>query len=369
MERVLPSLPRLNEIWPWLKGRRSELRLGVRVAIASIVTYAIAHLLSLSQGYWAVITAVIVIQGSLGGSLKATADRFIGTLAGAVFGAVVAILIPHREPLLLAVALGIAVFPLAMVAALHASFRVAPVTAIIVLISPTGGQLSPIAFTVDRVLEIGLGCIVGLAASLLILPARAHNLVTGAAGRVASLLADQLVLSLGTAERPPDHAALVALQPRVREAMARLEAAAGAAQSERASHLSDEPDPAPLVRTSLRLRHDMVMIARAARSPLDPKIGERVAPAMAKLSAAGARFLKEAGAAIARRTTPPSLDPYVAALEAYSHEIAALRQDGLVRVLEGEAIGRLFTLGFAFEQLRQDLKDLESRASEFARPA
>ena len=72
--------------------------------------------------------------------------------------------------------------------------------------------------------------------------------------------------------------------------------------------------------------------------------------------------------AIARRTPPPSLDPYIAALEAYSHEIAALRQDGLVRVLEGEAIGRLFTLGFAFEQLRQVLKDLESRATEFARP-
>jgi uncharacterized membrane protein YccC len=353
----------------WLRARRGDLRLAVRVALAGVVTYALAHLLSLAQGYWAVITAVIVIQGSLGGSLKATSDRLLGTLAGAVFGAAVAILIPHGDPLWTGVALAVAVLPLSFLAALYPAFRVAPVTAVIVLISPTGGQLTPLAFTIDRVLEIALGCVVGLAASLLVFPARAHNLVTAVAGRMASLLADQLVLSLGTAEREPDPAALLALQPRVRETLAKLEAVAEAADSERRSHLSAEPDPAPLVRTSLRLRHDMVMIARAARTPLEPAVAEKIGPAIRKLSGVTARLLKETGGALARRQKPPSLDPFTAALEAYGHAMAALRADGLLRGLDAESVGRVFTLGFAFEQMRQDLKDLESRANEFARTA
>src|SRR6202521_6147366 len=87
----------------WLRRRGAELRLSLRMTAAGLITFALAEPLHLSQGYWAVLTAVMVIQSSVGGSLKASLDRFIGTLGGAVYGAVVGSLIPHADT---AVALG-----------------------------------------------------------------------------------------------------------------------------------------------------------------------------------------------------------------------------------------------------------------------
>ena len=50
-------------------------RLGVRhagrTAVAAIVTQLVVTALNLPQGYWAVITAVIVMQANIGGSIRA----------------------------------------------------------------------------------------------------------------------------------------------------------------------------------------------------------------------------------------------------------------------------------------------------------
>jgi uncharacterized membrane protein YccC len=90
----------------------------------------IADALALPQGYWAVFTALIIVQGSVGGTLAAGLDRFIGTVTGAVLGAAVALTgeiwrVPQVLRLMLAVA------PVALLAARRPSFRIAPVTAAI----------------------------------------------------------------------------------------------------------------------------------------------------------------------------------------------------------------------------------------------
>ena len=51
--------------------------------------------LQLRLPLWAVLTAIIVRQMSVGRSLKATRDYFIGTIGGAIYGGAIAILIPH----------------------------------------------------------------------------------------------------------------------------------------------------------------------------------------------------------------------------------------------------------------------------------
>ena len=96
----------------------------------------------------------------------------------------VTLAIPHHGIPALGLALVVALGPLALVSALKPSFRIAPVTAIIVLLSTSSLQADPVPYAVDRVLEIGLGCIVGLAVSLLILPGRAARLLAEAAAVV-----------------------------------------------------------------------------------------------------------------------------------------------------------------------------------------
>src|SRR5499426_2987079 len=186
----------LRRIRDWLQGRSSVLRLVLRTTLAGLITFTLSHLLELPHSYWAVLTSVIIMQASVGGSLKATLDRMLGTVAGAIWGVSVTLAIPHRDTLTLGLTLAVALAPLALLAALKTNYRVAPVTAVIVLLSTAGVQVAPVSYAVDRVLEIGLGCLVGFAVSLLILPARAHHLLAEAAAEVILALRDFLELLL-----------------------------------------------------------------------------------------------------------------------------------------------------------------------------
>ncbi len=96
--------------------------------------------------------------------------------------------------MLLGLALVLAVAPLTILPTISPGFRIAPITAIIVLLSTIGVSLGPVSFAIERVLEVGIGCAVGLAVSFLIVPARAYNAVLKTAGQTASLVADQIEL-------------------------------------------------------------------------------------------------------------------------------------------------------------------------------
>jgi uncharacterized membrane protein YccC len=68
---------------------------------------------------------------------------------------------------------------------------VAPVTAVIMLIGTTT-HMDPLVAAFLRVAEITVGSVVGIAATLLIFPARAHASVVANTEKVAGLLADLL---------------------------------------------------------------------------------------------------------------------------------------------------------------------------------
>src|SRR5919108_1189868 len=109
----------MQPILRFLTTRTSELRLAVRVTVAAIVAFALAKLLGFPHGYWAVITAIIVMQTSVGGSLKAAIDRLLGTMAGALYGAAIAVAVPHATTVALGVAMAAAIAPLALLAAVR----------------------------------------------------------------------------------------------------------------------------------------------------------------------------------------------------------------------------------------------------------
>src|SRR5215831_20417353 len=80
-----------------LREAKGELRLAARTTFAALITFALAHLLALPQGFWAVLTSVIVMQASVGGSLKASLDRIVGTAAGGLWGVAVTLVVPHHD--------------------------------------------------------------------------------------------------------------------------------------------------------------------------------------------------------------------------------------------------------------------------------
>ena len=62
----------LKRIWTWLKSRKVELGLGIRVTVAAMSALVIALAVGLKLPLWAVLTSLIVTQMSVGRSLKAT---------------------------------------------------------------------------------------------------------------------------------------------------------------------------------------------------------------------------------------------------------------------------------------------------------
>jgi uncharacterized membrane protein YccC len=339
------------------------------MTVAGLLAYVLAELFALLQGYWAVFSAIITMQASVGGSIKATTDRLIGTVGGAVAGGAVAYLFPHTSALSLGVALVIALVPLTLVAALWPNYRIAPLTAVIVLLTPGAQQLGPLDSAFYRIVEITLGSFVGLGVSLVLLPARAHGLLVSAAarmlGHLADLLGDWVAVLVGSGDRTH----ITQLQDEIRGGMARLEIVAGEARQERQTYLTHEFDPDPLVRTIFRLRNDVVMIGRAAAEPLPEPIGARLSEPLEQVSQAAQGFLRACADALRDRKHPPVLDAVEQALANFIATVEGLRREGATRALPAENLGRLYALEFVLEQLRQNSGDFRNRVIECARAA
>jgi len=59
------------------------------------------------HGLWTVLTAVVVTNISIGGSLRATIEYMIGTLGGAIYAAALGVVVPHATAASQAVVLGV----------------------------------------------------------------------------------------------------------------------------------------------------------------------------------------------------------------------------------------------------------------------
>jgi uncharacterized membrane protein YccC len=351
-----------KQIW----SHRTQLKLSFRLAVAALLSLALAQFLRLPLPLWAVLTAVIVTQVSVGGSLKATTDYLTGTLGGALYGGAIAVLVPPGNETALLAALGLAVAPLAVIAAIKPSLGAAPATAIIVLLIPENTFPSPIASIVDRLFEVGLGAITGFLVSMLLLPSRAHRLVAETAAHTLDQMARALGGLFAGLPRGLDIDSLHRIQDGIGKTIAELQAVGGEAERERSAHLAFGAETGPLLRTLLRLRHDIVMIGRAAVVPLPDTFRTRLEPSLASIASAFTAYLTASAAALLARRAPPSLEPAEAALAAYAADIAALRRDGVTRNLSGDAAERLFAIGFALEQMHQNFIDLARCVAEWA---
>src|SRR5687767_1672175 len=141
----------------------AQVRLAIRTSIAAIISYAVATSFALPQSYWAVVTAILVVQASVGASLVAATDRLLATILGGAVGAVLIAVFGTSSPATVMTLAG-SVLALAYLGALRPSMRLASVTAaIVILADPLLGD--PIVSAWYRVLEIGLGALIAVVTS------------------------------------------------------------------------------------------------------------------------------------------------------------------------------------------------------------
>jgi uncharacterized membrane protein YccC len=348
-----------ERLFALVRSRKAQFGLAVRVTVAAAGALVISQALHLMLPLWAVLTSLIVTQMSVGQSLKATRDYMLGTVGGAIIGGAVAVLIPHSGEAGLLALLVLVIAPLAFMAAINPSLKPATVTAVIVLLLPAMNHGNPIDSAIDRVFEVTVGALTGLMVSFFVLPSRAHSQIRVSAARSLELIAAALSELLAGLTLELDNEALHRIQDGIGTALVSLNAIGTEAERERAAYLTSGPDTGPLLRTILRLRHDLVMIGRASSAPLPPELQPRLAPPLAKVSEAIVTYLHAVAAALRAGAGSPSILPVQSALLAYGTEIEAARREGLTRDLSVDAAERFFALGFALEQIRQNLTDLE----------
>jgi uncharacterized membrane protein YccC len=364
------ALARPAQLWmhsrAWLRRHKArELGLFFRVTASALLSFELAHWLDLRLPLWAVLTAIVVTQISVARSLKATLDYLAGTIGGASYGLVVGLLVGQGSEIALLAGLAIAVGPLALIAAIRPSLTAAPVSAAIVLLIPTLTHAGPIVAAVDRVFEVMLGAVIGLTISFVLFPSSAHGLAIETAARTLERLAHAVGELAAGLKGALDHVALHRIQDGIGEALTQLNLVGADAERERALRVSSAPDTGPLLRTLVRLRHDLVMVGRAARSPLPEALQARLEP-LTDVAAAIGRFLRASGAALLARRPPPLLDDVESALDAFAAVIANVRHEGLTRCLPSEVTERFFALCFALEQMRHNLRDLHRCVAEWA---
>jgi uncharacterized membrane protein YccC len=207
----------------WTHDHSAQLRLCLRVTASAIAAFIFAQFLAVPlAGLWAVMTAVVVTQTSIGGSLKATIEYFVGTLGGAVYAAIITVLVPANSEIGVLAVLALAVAPLALLAALNPHFRIGPFTAVIVVLGGVATHNDPLQSALYRVIEVALGGVTGLVVSFVVLPARARELVIEAAADMLNLMADSLPALFSGCMQPLEAAQIRQVQDKIGAVLTRV---------------------------------------------------------------------------------------------------------------------------------------------------
>ncbi|MBN8914282.1 MAG: FUSC family protein [Rhizobiales bacterium] len=357
---------------PTLRDRLSKvialahLKLALRATIAGIVTYLLAEQFALPNGYWAVLTAVLVVQATLGASLSVAIDRALGTLAGGVVG-VAGAMLAGKSPLETLLVLSVALFIAAALAARSTSFKLAPVTVVIVMLAHPG-DVAPWLSGLTRVAEIALGGVVGLLCAILILPERALGKMFPYCAKALRLTAQLLDLGRGgLLGQGIDPSVIDRLNGGARLALRAADLRLVEVRAEQAGRLTTQTDPAPVVRGARRLWHSAIILLRNADRPLDEPVASLVAATLAAATAA----LSAQMSAIADRldgqpvadlaTRADAASAAVAALEARVEELNA---QGAFGAVGAETLTALFSAVSACVHMRENLEELAARLAE-----
>ncbi|HUO93830.1 MAG TPA: FUSC family protein [Rhizomicrobium sp.] len=351
-----------------LLARKAQIRFCLRLTIAAILAFTLMQFWTLPlRGLWAVLTAVVLMQTSIGASVRATSEYVVGTLAGALYASIIGIVIPHTTTLWMTATLALAVAPLAYLAALSPSFRVAPFTAILVIILAPQFNESPIISALTRFGEVLLGGVVAMLVSVLVFPDRAHGYGVTAAQRALYQLAAVLPRLLAGLVTPIAADDIHAMQDSVGAAVATFQNLVDETRREQFIGLPLHPDPGPLSRTLLRLRHDLVILGRAAAKPLPQMMVPRLEPHLSAVAASIEQELRTCSLALTSRSAVPDSTKLEAAIDAYVAEVAALRREGLTLPLSENDAEQLFAVGFALEQIRQNFRDLVRAVAQWSK--
>ncbi|GAB7081411.1 FUSC family protein [Megalodesulfovibrio paquesii] len=362
MINIMRRLPRLDPIMA---------RHALRTALASVITLLLVDVFSFPQGYWAVISAVIVMQSNLGRALKSGLSRVQGTFIGALLGAIT-LSVAGANSVSLGIGVFLTIFVCAYFMGLHESFRLAAVTASIVILLGRGSE-HPFILGMDRFLEISLGVGVAMAVSMFVLPFRARNSLRLGVRSAMEASGQFVAVLLGHClERQYDDKAIAALKNAcVREVMQLRPALADAAREP--GGLGEGGQILSTLATSLdRLMEDFQAMEHAARELADEALHLEMRPDLAALSrsmqaglTAAAACLNEHG--IRRHDLRPQMEALENTLHSVDNAMEGIRARQVARRHPLTEVTHFFSLVFSMREAALEVMEMLANLHEVPR--
>jgi uncharacterized membrane protein YccC len=359
-------------------GYTHAFKTGLAAAIAAALYLA----LNLPHGFWAVVSAVVVMQANIGASFKASWARLVGTALGAFIGACLAAAgnafgPPGLHPgstelggMMLSAAfagLGVALTgAICVLFKLRDAYRLAGVTCAIVLLVFHAG---PWESALHRTIDVSIGIVVALAVTVFVLPSHARLRMAEKLGEVL-LKAGELCLELTQCYQTCHYPALEISEKRDAMKQSFRDARQLLAEARTEPGADEVTLNARFTRVERVLEH-VLSLDEAARSsdatPGDAPIERadefhrQAAPEIGALAIAINSACERAATDLVARKPEAYVSPTVAALEKLNARLLDLRQAGASRKLPLEEIARFYSFVEALKALARDVAAASGR--------
>lgn len=335
-------------------------RHAVQVMVAALASWAVVTWFALPQGYWAVMTAILIVQTNVGATLGSAVDWAIATALGAVVGLACVVAVPYG-PWHVPVALAISILALQWVSSGRPRYRVAPVTAAIIVLSDPA-QIGPVTAAADRVIEILAGAAIALPVCLLLLPSRAGQMLAAQTATILEKMADHLdTVVTAVLGAPLDLDIYRARVEDVQNAIILGDARVNEARQEIRGRIASHLDPLAVQRALRRVWYSQVLAGRTAGRALPDHVAAALGPALTQFRDQAGGYLRQL--AHAHAAVPP-MAGVAAAREALHAALADLRAADGTRDLPTDVAEHLFALVFGLEQMAETMQDLADCLTE-----
>ncbi|HEV7371906.1 FUSC family protein [Arenibaculum sp.] len=340
-------------------------RQAVQAAVAALATFALMKLAALPELSWAVISALFVIQPSVGGTVNSVVGRLLGTVLGTLVG-LACVRFIGTQGWMAALSLAVAAVVVEFVASWRPGLRYGHVPAGILIVSSSDMLIDA---ALDRALAIGIGGVIAGATALLIFPEAAHrraDRALGAALRGCGALLRAAMPGLLATGRDP----LGPIHGEVRGHLEQARAMLAQSRRGRAGPRRDGPEYRAVLHAVERLWHTLILIDRVDVEPLPETLRGRLGATLDAFATAACAYLEQLGASVSEGRALPAADQVKGRLRALDDRLAELQRRGEADALPTHAMERVFALAFALEELAgnfDEIADLFRRAERHGR--
>ena len=339
----------------------------VRQAIRTVVAALLAELavcyFELSQGYWAILTAIIVVRLTVGATIRRGTNRMLATLVGAVAG-MLGLWLQVTQGLSPTVVMVSTLFVTALAAAAFPILRLAPSNAGVVLLGANTAA-DVLGSGVNRVYDVVIGTIIGIFTALAVLPdyagLRVKQRLAFILWQCSDLLAAQIDEFSGVSRDP---AIIMALSARIIRALAEANALAIDAGRE----LNDVGDITAVVRATERLHYSIMAIDRGGRGVLPPQINAQLWRPLQGLTEALRVAITETGNSLSQQRRAPPLVAVNTSQAALANAILGLRMSGAIRGLDPNVAMRVYSVVLLLDEVVRDFRELTNRVNDLRAP-